>query len=55
MQRSTVILFLVVLVAGGVPDPDGQGPRPERARILVEEYRLRNGLRVILSDDAASP
>jgi predicted Zn-dependent peptidase len=55
MKRAAGILFLVVLFAGSAPDADGQGPARSAPRFSVEDFRLRNGLRVILSEDARLP
>ncbi len=55
MRRSTVFLLLFVLAAGSVPGTGGQGPVRSPLGFSVEEFRLRNGLRVILSVDRRLP
>jgi predicted Zn-dependent peptidase len=55
MRRSTVFLLLFVLAAGSVPGAGRQGPVRSPLGFSVEEFRLRNGLRVILSLDNRLP
>jgi predicted Zn-dependent peptidase len=55
MKNAAGGLLLVVLVLGSVATADGQEPVRSSLGFPVEDFRLRNGLRVILSIDARLP
>jgi predicted Zn-dependent peptidase len=55
MRRSAGLLLLFALVAGRAPAGYGQGLVRSPLEFPVEDFRLRNGLRVVLSVDARLP
>lgn len=55
MKRAAAVLLLGVVVAGGVPAGDRQAADPDPLGFAVEDFRLRNGLRVLLAADGSLP
>ena len=55
MKRAAAILLLCALVAGRASAGDGQAPVRNPLGFSVEDIRLRNGLRVLLSVDDRLP
>lgn len=58
MNKTARALIFLVLIVLPVPVPAGSqesGAVPSSLPFLFQEYRLRNGLRVILSEDARLP
>jgi zinc protease len=55
MKRAAAVLLLYALVAGRVPAADQQGAVLNPLGFAVEDFRLRNGLRVLLSVDDRLP
>jgi zinc protease len=55
MKRAASVLIFLALVVGNGPAESGQVPVPGRLSLPVEDFELRNGLRVILSVDDRLP
>jgi predicted Zn-dependent peptidase len=55
MKRAAAVLLLCALVAGRASAGDGQAPVRNPLGFSVEDIRLRNGLRVLLSVDDRLP
>lgn len=55
MKRATAVVLFCVLSAGRVPAADRQGAAANPLGFAVEDFRLRNGLRVLLSVDDRLP
>jgi zinc protease len=55
MKRAAAVLLLCALVAGQASAGDGQAPVRNPLGFSVEDIRLRNGLRVLLSVDDRLP
>lgn len=55
MKQAAGALCLAVLVAGGLPAAGAQDETGASLGFTAEEYRLRNGLRVVLSVDTRLP
>lgn len=55
MTKAAAALALAVLLAGTAPAASGQEPVRPGLGFTAEEFRLRNGLRIVLSVDARLP
>lgn len=55
MKRAAAVLLLGVLVAGRIAAGDRQAAAPNPLGFVVEDFRLRNGLRVLLAADGSLP
>ncbi|MCU0243227.1 MAG: insulinase family protein [Acidobacteria bacterium] len=55
MKRTAALLVFIALFVAPAPRASAQGPAPASTPFRVQDYRLRNGLRVVLSEDARLP
>ncbi len=55
MKKAAFLLLALTLSATLASPSRAQGPAPSRPLFPFQEYRLRNGLRVILAEDARLP